>query len=85
MEGAEGEGVPPGWEAGQLAKQGGQCYWCLADITGTAVRQGRVGVAHDADHIVPLAEGGRHEAENLVLACTHCNGEHGGHITPQRR
>lgn len=26
-----------------------------------------------ADHIVPLCSGGRHEAENLVMACRSCN------------
>ncbi len=82
-EGVKGEGVPPGWEAEQLAKQGGQCYWCPADISGKVMRQGHQAVAYDGDHIVPLTEGGRHEASNMVLSCQFCNGEHGGHITPQ--
>lgn len=39
------------------------CYWC-----GCACAKGFV-----IDHYQPLAKGGKHELENLVLACRPCN------------
>lgn len=39
------------------------CYWCGASCKREA----------HADHYVPLAKGGAHEIENLVLACPACN------------
>ena len=79
--GAEGNGAPPGWEAEQLERQGGKCRWCPQDITAEIRdERGRRRVGYDADHVVPLAEGGRHEAENMVLACPLCNARRGGEL-----
>lgn len=39
------------------------CYWC-----GSACSKGFV-----VDHYQPLARGGKHELENLVIACRPCN------------
>ncbi len=80
--GAEGDGVPPGWEAEQLGKQWGLCYWCPRDIMQPVMEQGVQRVAYDADHVVPLCSGGEHTAANLVLACRPCNGARGGRWRP---
>jgi 5-methylcytosine-specific restriction endonuclease McrA len=42
-------------------------------------------LATTADHIVPLAAGGTHAAENLRAACLHCNSAGGGRISAARR
>lgn len=60
----------PGWEAKRLAEQGGRCHWCPAEID-----------PGEADHVVALAEGGRHTVENLVLACRPCNGRRGAQVS----
>ena len=39
------------------------CYWC-----GT-----RCASDHHVDHYTPLSRGGRHELDNLVIACGPCN------------
>lgn len=39
------------------------CYWC-----GVKCEQG-----YTVDHYEPLAKGGKHEADNLVIACRSCN------------
>lgn len=43
----------------------GQCEYCQA--------QELIGVLLVVDHILPLSLGGETEAENLCLACFHCN------------
>ena len=81
--GAEGEGVGPEWEAEQLQRQCGRCAWCERDITQPIPERYGTRVGYDADHVVPLEQGGRHEAANLVLACPLCNARRGGEITPR--
>ena len=49
-----------------IERAGGRCEYCLAPEL--------VGVAMELDHILPLAEGGGHDPDNLCLACRHCNG-----------
>lgn len=79
--GAEGNGLSPGWEAEQLELQGGLCWWCGRDIRAEIRdERGRFRVGYDADHVVPLADGGRHEPENTVLACPLCNARRGGKL-----
>lgn len=39
------------------------CHWCGAKCAR----------AYHVDHYVPLSKGGKHEAENLVIACRDCN------------
>jgi 5-methylcytosine-specific restriction endonuclease McrA len=39
------------------------CYWCGAKCAKNAT----------VDHYQPLAKGGKHEADNLVIACRPCN------------
>jgi 5-methylcytosine-specific restriction endonuclease McrA len=39
------------------------CYWC----------GGKCAKGFTVDHYTPLAKGGKHEAENLVIACRPCN------------
>ena len=63
----------PDWEARQLEKQGGLCYWCSQTFIHGPKR-----VGYDADHVIPLDVGGRHTVENLVLACPLCNSTRGG-------
>ena len=43
--------------------QQGRCYHCDEPFG-----------AYHRDHVVPVVAGGRHEASNLVLACSRCNG-----------
>lgn len=39
------------------------CRWCGCDCADN----------YHADHIIPLARGGRHELGNLTVACANCN------------
>jgi len=39
------------------------CHWCSADC----------GDDYHVDHYVPLSRGGKHELDNLVIACPTCN------------
>lgn len=39
----------------------GKCYWCGKTCEPTI------------DHVIPLAKGGLHVAENVVVACMKCN------------
>lgn len=39
------------------------CYWCLTKCENE----------YHIDHYVPLAKGGKHEIDNLVIACPTCN------------
>ena len=43
------------------------CYWC----------GNRCGSKYHVDHYIPLAKGGRHELNNLVISCPKCNMEKG--------
>jgi 5-methylcytosine-specific restriction endonuclease McrA len=43
-------------------KQEGKCFYCLKELD-----------KYHVDHYVPLARGGKHEEENLRLACPLCN------------
>lgn len=82
--GAEGDGVGPEWEAEQMERQGGRCFWgCGRDITTPIREPHRMRVGFDADHVIALENGGRHEAANLVLSCPLCNATRGGAITPR--
>ena len=44
-------------------KQNKSCHWC----GGSCARNFHV------DHYIPLSKGGKHELENLVIACPSCN------------
>lgn len=50
------------------------CAYCL-----TTMIKGELTI----DHIVPLCQGGRNTWENLITACTDCNGKKGGK-TPEQ-
>jgi 5-methylcytosine-specific restriction endonuclease McrA len=50
------------WESAQRKV----CHWC-GDKCAT----------YEIDHRVPLAKGGKHEAQNLVIACQPCNRKKG--------
>jgi hypothetical protein len=43
------------------------CYWCSAEVNPS--KNGKWHI----DHIVALARGGSHSAENLCIACVNCN------------
>lgn len=43
-------------------KQNGQCFYCSRDLE-----------KYHVDHYIPLVKGGKHEEENLRLACPTCN------------
>ena len=45
-------------------------YCCEYCKTGERIS----GIAAEIDHIVPLANNGNSEPENLCLVCSHCNG-----------
>lgn len=46
-------------------KYGYKCYYC-----GTSLHQSQSTI----EHILPSSKGGTNELENLVLACSRCNG-----------
>ena len=48
----------------QLISQGGHCYYCWKDISGSK---------YDVDHFISLAAGGKHAPSNIVIACVTCN------------
>ena len=60
---AEKAGIPHGeltkWIKGAVKV----CYWCGKDCKQT----------YQVDHYQPLARGGDHKIENLVIACATCN------------
>ncbi len=71
--------IPTGWEHGELVRQAYHCAWCGTDIGRELVRvNGHERVDFEADHIVPLAEGGSHTMANMLLACMGCNARRGG-------
>ena len=39
------------------------CYWCNKKIVGT----------EHIDHYIPLAKGGKHSIDNMVVSCAKCN------------
>lgn len=43
--------------------QSKRCYWCGCDCKDN----------YQVDHYFPLAKGGKHEIENLVISCPPCN------------
>ena len=78
--------VEADWEQDQLDRQGNRCHWCSKPIGMGQVKEGRtLRVDFDADHIVPLDEGGEHSASNMVLACIGCNTRRGGQQTNGNR
>lgn len=48
-----------------MKRDGFRCQYCGASPSSGAVLE--------VDHIVPQAEGGTHEASNLITACQQCN------------
>lgn len=49
----------------------GQCQYCSKKVTiGTAT----------IDHVIPKSRGGGHTWENLVIACSKCNGKKGSRL-----
>jgi len=46
-----------------ILKQEKVCYWCGVDCSDN----------FHIDHYYPLAKGGKHDVDNLVLSCPHCN------------
>jgi len=46
-----------------MAAQENTCFWCGIDCEDEPI----------VDHYFPLSKGGKHEAENLVIACRPCN------------
>jgi 5-methylcytosine-specific restriction endonuclease McrA len=54
--------IPCDAEHQLLGFQRGRCAYCHAPLTD-----------YHVDHIIPLARGGAHSWENLVLACPPCN------------
>ena len=78
-EGVKLKQVRPEWEQEQLEQQGSRCHWCGKAINVELVQgNGRMRVDFEADHVVPLAEGGEHSEANMVLACIACNRGPGG-------
>jgi HNH endonuclease len=58
--------VPTRLAAYVKARAAGRCEYCRAP-------QILIGQAFHLDHIVPRSAGGQTTAENLCLACSHCN------------
>ncbi len=51
-------------------RQGGLCIYCGRVMLPTALRRGR---SSTADHVIPLARGGKTELNNIVACCKSCN------------
>lgn len=49
------------WETLRSSKS---CHWCGLELHVSFT---------NVDHVVPLAEGGQHTVENVVLSCANCN------------
>lgn len=82
--GVEVKPVPADWEQQQLARQNNSCHWCGYTIGQELVRiKGQLRIDFEADHVVPLSEGGEHSPDNMVLACVGCNAKRGGQSTPR--
>lgn len=56
----------------QYTDQNGQCYYCERLLNG---------VFHP-DHFIPLSRGGSNAADNIVIACPHCNLSKGNRLYP---
>ena len=41
-----------------------RCFWCQREVSAQECHQ---------DHVMPLAKGGAHSLENLVISCADCN------------
>lgn len=48
--------------------QGSRCYYCFEPFPVTGLRR------FQRDHLVPVIHGGSWDIQNIVLACTRCNG-----------
>lgn len=48
-----------------LVEHDGHCHYCGKEARLTL------------DHVIPLSKGGKHNANNVVPACAHCNGSKG--------
>lgn len=78
--GVEVKDVPLNWEPQQLWRQQLRCHWC-GELMPRLVRLGsQLRTGYEADHIVPLDEGGEHSPDNMVLSCIGCNARHGGQV-----
>lgn len=55
-----------------------KCFYCDTGLVPVrALRNGAVGMARTKEHIVPKSKGGSSKPENLVYACSRCNGKRG--------
>lgn len=57
-----------------IERDGGKCHLCGAFPTAAEIH---------LDHIIPLARGGTHEADNLAVACAACNLSKGARLMPE--
>lgn len=55
--------LPNGTVKTKMANQNGLCVYCEIDVTKK----------YHIDHIVPLAKGGEHKADNIQILCPSCN------------
>lgn len=46
-----------------------RCVYCCADLHDAAPSDVTL------DHVIPRADGGSHDASNLITACRHCNSQ----------
>lgn len=63
LRGAAIEPLPADWREQLLGFQGGRCAYCHEALGDDA----------QMEHVIPLARGGPHTWENVVLACPPCN------------
>lgn len=61
-------------------RQGGLCYWCKTPM----LRKAKKKLPHSVtlEHLIPEHMGGPDTPENCVAACSQCNNERGGALTP---
>lgn len=64
-----------------VERDGPECHWCGVVTVTFDPGAGRQPNARTVEHLLPRVQGGGHERENLVLACSRCNNSRGGSIT----
>lgn len=65
-------------------RDGDLCHYCQRRLDFNRAKHGEVtGLRANIDHVIPLARGGSHTWENVVLACRDCNFSKGARLVEE--
>jgi hypothetical protein len=79
-----GRKVPRTWAIQKYTKLvGARCAWCGVTTSKPKKNNGHIEHLRTHDHLIPYSQGGHHVLDNIVIACSACNGERGC-LTPTR-